>query len=476
MSSNKSIMSNMLWKLGERFLAQVISLIVSIVLARLLMPEEYGTIALVLVFINIANVFVISGFSTGLIQKKDADDMDFSTIFYFNLVVSVILYLILVIVSGPISEFYANPELRLILRVLGIRIIVSALNSIQHSYVARKMMFRKYFWATLFGTLVSGLVGIILAYKNAGVWALVAQYLTNTIIDSIVLWFTVKWRPKLLFSFDRLRTLVSYSWKILFEELSATISNQIRNLFIGKVYSSNDLAYYSKGQQFPSIIVVNISSAISSVLFPAMANIQSDSQELKKIMRQSIKITSFIVFPMLLGLGLISKPLILLLLTDKWLNSVPFLQLFCLSFALQVGLYPRHQALKATGRSDVFMYEHQIGRLISFAFLLLLYKRSVWILALTGLLGTIVLVIITMFTSKRYSNYKYREQVSDVFHSLVCCIFMGVIVFLVGLIKVPIFVTLLLQVLAGIVSYFSFAYLFRFEELFYLFSFFKKNK
>ena len=474
MSSN-TIISNLLWKLGERLLAQFVSLFVSIVLARLLLPEEYGIIALVLVFINIANVFVVSGFSTGLIQKKDADELDFSTIFYFNVVVSLVLYLLLFISSNSIAKYYSIPKLDIVLKVLGIRIIVSSLNSIQHSYVARKMMFRKYFWATLFGTVISGVIGIVLAHRGAGVWALVAQYLTNTTTDSIVLWFTVKWRPKRLFSFSRLKNLLAFSWKILFEELSATISSQIRNLFIGKVYTSNDLAFYTKGQQFPSIIVINISSAISSVLFPAMANVQANSQEVKRLMRQSIKISSFIVFPMLFGLGLVAKPLITLLLTDKWLDCIPYLQLFCLSFSFQVGLYPRHQALKAMGRSDVFMYEHQIGRVISIVLLLLLYKKSVWALALTGLLGTFILVLITMFTSKKYSNYNYIEQLADVLHTLICCLFMGVIVFLLGMINLSLILSLIIQVFGGIITYFFFAYLFRFDELTYLVSFIKKK-
>lgn len=475
-AESSNLLSNVIWKFSERILAQIISLLVSIVLARLVLPEEYGIIAMVLVFINIANVFVDSGFSSGLIQKVGADELDFSSVFYFNLGLSLLLYGCLFWCSPLISDFYNMPHLTPVLRVLGIRIVVTSLNSVQHAYVSRHMLFRKYFWSTLLGTVLSGVVGILLAMKGAGVWALVAQYMTNTTVDSIVLLFSVDWKPRLLFSIKRVVSLVSYSWKILFESLSETITQQVRNLVIGRVYTSDDLAFYSKGQQFPSIVVVNISSALSSVLFPAMSNIQEDDEELLKLLRKSIRITSFIVFPMLLGLFIVANPFITVLLTEKWTGTVPYLRVFCLIYATQVGLYPRHQALKAIGRSDVFMFEHMIYRVVSLTVLYFVYKQSVWAVAISGLFGAIILVVITAFTSKKYSHYSYSAQISDVWHSLFCCLIMGLATFGVGQIRIPNLPLLILQVVTGILVYFFSAKIMKFEELGFILEFVRKIK
>lgn len=191
----RKIISGLFWKFGERITAQIVSLIVTIILARLLSPDEFGAVSLIMVFITIANVFVSNGFGNALVQKKDADNLDFSSVFYINIAMSIGLYFVLFLIAPLIAGFYNIPVLEPTLRVLGLRIIVASINSIQHAYVSRNMLFKRFFWSTLFGTLVSGIVGIIMAYKGLGVWALVAQYLTNTCIDTIVLWITVKWRP-----------------------------------------------------------------------------------------------------------------------------------------------------------------------------------------------------------------------------------------------------------------------------------------
>lgn len=241
------------------------------------------------------------------------------------------------------------------LRVLSLRIVIASVNSVQQAYVSRNMLFKRFFWSTLFGTLLSGVVGIVMAYKGCGIWAIVAQYLTNTCVDTIVLWITVKWRPEKYFSFRNLGELISYGWKILVSGLLDTGYNQLRNLVIGKKYSSADLAQYNKGQQYPQLIVTNVISSISGVLFPAISKCQDDLNNVKNITRRAIKVSSYVMWPLMIGLAVIARPLVIVMLTEKWLPCVPFVWIACFTF----GLYPIHssnqEAIKALGRSDLFL-------------------------------------------------------------------------------------------------------------------------
>lgn len=260
------ILSGLFWKFSERILAQGVSFLVSVILARILTPYDFGIVAIVLIFISLANVFVTSGFSTALVQNKNADKVDFSTNFYCSLLVSIVIYFILFITAPYVASFYNNDQLCMVLRVFSLRIPLSAFSAIQHAYVERNMLFKKYFFSTLFGTLVSGIVGILLAYSGFGVWALVFQYLTNTVIDIVVLLFTVRWRPTLNFSWKSAKSMMNYGWKIFVADFAGTFFEQLRSIIIGKVYTSADLAYYNKGNQLPTLITSNV-RCINNVCF-----------------------------------------------------------------------------------------------------------------------------------------------------------------------------------------------------------------
>lgn len=275
MINGKTVIKNMSWKFAERITAQIVTFIVSIVLARILEPSDYGVISLVTVFITIANVFVSDGLGSALIQKKEVDLLDFSSALYFNVAFSSLLYAILFAVAPFISKFFGNGYeiLSPILRVLGLRIIIAAINSIQQAYVSREMIFEKFFFATFFGTIVSAIVGILMAYFGYGAWALVGQYLTNTTIDTIVLAIVLNKKPAIAFSIKRVRALFNYGIKILGSGLLIAVYTEVRSFIIGKVYSSSDLAYYDKARQFPNLIVNNVVSTISAVLFPKMSKV-----------------------------------------------------------------------------------------------------------------------------------------------------------------------------------------------------------
>ncbi|PHK57413.1 lipopolysaccharide biosynthesis protein, partial [Enterococcus faecium] len=320
------VMGGMFWKLSERILAQGVSFLVSVVLARMLTPDEYGIVAIVLVLISLANVFVTSGFSVALVQNKNSKDIDFSTNFWCSIAVSVCIYFLLFIIAPLIELFYDIKGLTSVIRVFGLIIPLSAFSAIQHAYVERNMLFKKYFFSTLFGTVVSGITGIVMAMYGMGVWALVFQYFTNTAVDIIVLLFTVNWRPKFEFSILSAKHMMSYGWKILVADFFGTFFEQLRSLIVGKVYSSSDLAFYNKGNQLPTLITTNVSSSIMTVLFPAIANISDNYERVYQITRRAVQVVAYIMFPLLFGLAAVSDNLVLILFTEKWLPASIFVK------------------------------------------------------------------------------------------------------------------------------------------------------
>ena len=351
----KKVIGGLAWTYAERVAAQFVSLIVTIILARMVLPEEYGVISIVTIFIGIADNFVVGGLGNALIQKKDADQLDFSSVFYFNIVFSLIVYIIIFILAKPISWFYGMKVLEPVLQVMALRIPVAGINSVQQAFVSKKMEFKKFFFATLGGTVFSAIIGILLAYQGYGVWALVAQYLTNALMDTVILWMTVRWRPERKFSVRRMKGLLSYGWKILVTSLMITLYVDIQDLIIGKKFSSEDLAYSNKGRQFPSLISTNVNTSISKVLFPAIAESQDDLEKVKQITRRAISVGSYILSPILIGFAAIADTFVEVVLTSKWMPCVPYLRIMCLVYLLQPIQTASLQAMKALGKSDLYL-------------------------------------------------------------------------------------------------------------------------
>lgn len=466
--------SGVIWKFSERIGAQLVTLIVSIVLARILLPEDYGIVALVTIVITILNVFVTCGLGASLVQKKTSDQLDFSTVFYSGIVISLFLYMILFFLAEPIADFYNNSQITWILRIMGLRLPLAAINSVQQAYVAKKMIFRKFFLATLVGTISSGIVGIVMAIKGFGVWAIVAQYLTNVTIDTIVLFITVRWKPSIQFSFRRLKRLISYGWKLLVSGLLDTGYNQLRSLVIGKKYTPEDLAYYDKGNNFPSIIATNVNASISSVLFASMSKIQDDKVLLKKATRKSIKICSYLIFPCMVGLAVVAEPFVKVVLTDKWLPMVPYLQIMCFVYAFWPVHVANLEVLKAMGRSDLYLILEIIKKTIGVIILLITMWFGVFWMAMGMAINTVLSAFINAFPNRKLLNYSYREQFLDLLPNLLLCTLMGIPVFFMSYININIYLLLSLQVIAGILLYLVFSILFRNSSFLYLFTFIKK--
>ena len=452
--NDKSISNNFIWRLLERFGAQGVTLIVSIILARILDPDAYGAVAIISVFVSFCSIFVDGGFSAALIQKKESDDLDFSSVFYFNLIICIILYFILFLCAPFIANYYSMDILNPVLRVQAFTLIISAFKSIQITYVSKTMQFKKFFFSTIGGTLVAAVVGILMAYYGYGIWAIVIQGLVNNFIDTIILWITVKWKPKVIFSFKRIKLLFSYGWKLLVSNIVYNAYSDLRQLIIGKVYTTEDLAYYNKAYQFPKLISENTTNALNSVLFPAMSERQDNLLEVKEIVKKAIKISSYLVSPIMVGLAVVAENFILILLGEKWIFCVPYLQVFCLMFAFSSGIGAANQnALKAIGKSNLLLIIEIAKCTIDIIILLISMRFGVFFIAVGMAIGTISRMIICALPGKKYYDYSFISQIIDVLPNLILNIIMGGMVYLMSFIQMNNYLLFILQVISGIIIY-----------------------
>lgn len=466
--TKSKILSSLLWKYMERGGNQAIQFIVQIVLARLLLPEDFGIIALVLIFTQIAAVFVQSGLNTALIQKKDADEVDFSSVFYLSLIIACLLYSCLFFASPYIAAFYGLPQIIPVFRVLSITLIFGAFNSIQNAVISRNLQFKKLFFSSTGAILISGSVGIAMAYAGFGVWALVGQQISNQLLLTLIMWFAVRWRPRSVFSFRKVKALFSYGWKLLVSSLLNTIYLELRSLIIGKMFSATMLGFYNRGKQFPSVIVSNIDGSIQSVMFPVFASQQENRSRVKDMMRRAIVTSSFIIFPMVVGLAVIAEPLVKLLLTEKWLPCVPFLQIYCATYALMPIHTANLQVINAIGRSDIFLKLEIIKKIIGLSILAVTVFYGVYAIALGGALSSIISSFVNAYPNKHLINYSYKEQINDIMPSFLLSLAMGAIVYSVKWLGLSTLLTLTVQVITGIVLYVGMAWLFKLECFKYL--------
>ena len=476
MDNKLKVFSNLFWRFFERCGAQLVSFIVTIVLARVLAPELYGLTSKVAVITSILLVFVDSGMANALIQKKDPDDLDYSSVFYFNTVFCLILYIILFFAAPLLSKLYHEPELTPVMRVLGLTVVVAGVKNVQQAYVSKTMQFKRFFFATLGGTVFSAVLGISMAYGGFGVWALVAQQLSNVTVNTIILWLTVGWKPKRMFSFQRLKGLLSYGWKLLASSLLDTIYLKIYPLVIGVKYTNADLAFFERGNSMPNLIVEHINYSIDSVLLPVLSAEQDHRSQVREMTRRAIKTSSYIMMPIMAGLAACAEPLVRLLLTDKWLPCVPFLQIFCIIYAF----YPLHtanlNAIKAMGRSDVFLKLEVIKKILETAVLLISMHYGVFAMALGQLFSSIVSQVINAWPNKKLLGYRYLQQLKDMLPAILLSAFMGFAVHLISLLGLSDILTLVIEIPLGVLIYVGLSALFRLDSFSYMLSVLRNMK
>lgn len=474
MGKSRNVVKGLFWKFSERMCSQLVSFFVSIMLARLLTPDDYGAVSLITIFITISNVLITNGFSSALVQKKAADQLDFSSAFFFNFVLGIIIYGVLYLAAPVISKFYDIPELSPALRVLAIVVPIMGINSVQQAYVSRNMLFKKFFYSTLSGTLLSGVLGVILAYKNYGIWALVIQYVVNNTVNMLVLFGILEWKPELKVSMKRIRGLFSYGWKLLCSGLLDTGYSQIRGILIGKLYSSTDLGYYNRGQQYPQLVVTNINTTISSVLFPVLSKSQDNRNEVKIYTRKAIQVSSYIMWPIMAGLGICAEPIVRIMLTSKWLPCVPYLQIACFTY----GIWPIHtanlEALKAMGRSDLFLKLEAIKKAIGMIVLLVTIPFGIMTMAMSAVWVSVISAFINAWPNRKILNYSYIEQIKDMLPSMCLSAIMIALVFPLKFVILNDWLLILAQALLGAGFYLLMSVILKIDGLFFVFNTIKK--
>ena len=462
------IVKSFIWKLFERLSVQLIQFVITVVLARLLMPSEYGTVALIAVFITLCDVIIDGGFNTALIQKKNADNIDFSTIFFFSLGISILLYGLMYLCSPLIALLYKQPDLVPIIRILSISLPFNAINSIQRAYVSKNMLFQRLFYSSLGAVVLSGAIGVFMAYHEYGVWSLVAQNVSNQLFTTLIMWFTVRWRPVRQFSLDRFKSLFNYGWKILGANFITSLFLNIRKLVIGKYFAPASLAYYEKGEQLPALVMNNIFSSVQTVLLPTFSESQDNRPHVKSMMRRSMKLSCFFIYPLMVGMIVAAKPLIVFLFTEKWIDAVPFIQILCIANFFRPITISNWEAIKALGYSGITLKLEFLKKTIDIIILAISAFIGVSAIAWGCVLFNFICVFINLVPNKRLLNYGVKEQVKDALPTLLIALFMGVVIYWIQYFPLPSIIVLLLQIFFGVICYAGLCFILKEESMMYI--------
>ena len=475
MQINKKAFSNFSWKFAEQICTQIVQFIVSVVLARILLPEDYSVVSIIAIITSFCNVFIEGGLSKALVQKKDSDILDYSTVLYTSYTVSFFFYICLFIAAPYIASIYKNQLLIRVIRIYALSLFITPISTIQYSYISKKLQFRKLFWASFIGTVLSGVIGIYLANSGFGAWALVGQRMIDSFVDTLIIFFCIDLRPTISFSFDRLKRLWKYGSKVLGTSIVDMIYDNIRPLIVGLQFSTADLAYYEKGRSYPNILNSAINSTLSAVLFPLIVSVQDDYDRVKSLMRRFIRVTSFVLFPTLLGLAAVANNLVILLITDKWIGTVPYIRIFCVFYMFQLLQTGNLQALFAIGRSDIVFKLAVIKKSINFIllFILILFSHSPYLLAALGILTSLIAYFINALANKKLLNYGLFDQLIDIMPNLFLSLAMYFLVYYIGYLNVQLHFLLLIQVLLGCGFYILMSFMFKNSSLLYILSMIK---
>lgn len=454
-----------IWSSLERFSVQGIQFIVMILMARVLTPADYGLVGMIAIFIAISQSLIDSGFSQALICKQDRSELDNSTVFFFNIGVGIVLYIALYISAPIIAQFYSEPKLIAITRVVGIGLIFNSLAVVQRALLTINLDFKTQSKASLIGAIVSGSIGITMAYTGCGVWAIVFQQIINLCLVTVLLWVFSHWKPIAAYSWTSFRELFSFGSKLLAAGLIETLYRNIYLIVIGKIFKASDLGYYTRAHQFSDFASSNITGIFQRVSFPVLCTIQDNDAKLAEIYRRILKTSAFIIFPLMTGLAALSKPIILGFLTEKWLFSTTLLVPLCFS-----GMwYPIHainlNLLQVKGRSDLFLRLEIIKKIVGVIILCATIPFGLLAMCWGTVLNSLIALIINTFYTGKLINLGFFKQMADIFPTLVLSLIMAFVVYYsVYYLKINPFLQILVGLTIG-VAFFSFvAKMFRFEE------------
>lgn len=474
-SLKSKTVKGVVWSSIERFSTQGVQFLIMIIMARLLTPKDYGLIGMLAIFLAVAQSLIDSGFSQALIRKQNRTDVDNSTVFYFNIIVSCSLYLILFITAPFVADFYNQPELTSVMRVVCLGVILNSLAVVQRALLTVRIDFKTQAKASLSAAVISGCIGIVLAYSGFGVWSLVVQQLLNLSVNTLLLWIFSKWRPIAVFSWDSFHELFAFGSKMLASGLLDTLYRNIYPIVIGKLFSASSLGHYTRAQQFSEFPSSNITGIIQRVTYPVLCGIQDDMERLTNVYRKFLKLSAFVIFPFMMGLSAVAKPFINISLGSQWEFCGQLLQVIC--FAMM--WYPIHSInlnlLQVKGRSDLFLRLEIIKKILGITVLCITAPFGLIVMCYGQIFNSIVALAINTYYTGKLINVGFIRQMKDLFPTILLSLTMfGTILLVNGFIESNMY-RLIIGIMVGIVVYVSGSYIFKFKELQTLFSLIRRK-
>ena len=452
------------WSAADALLGQGVTFIVGLVLARLLSPDEYGLIGICLIFTTVLNGIVDSGFSNALIRKKDVTDEDYNTMFTTNMAISIVLYVLLFISAPFVSDFFHRVELTALVRVTGLILFFNALSITQVTILTKNIDFKTKTKASLVSAIISGVIGIAMAFMGYGVWSLVAQQLSKQLLYTLCLWALSKWWPKFTFYKDSFKYMWGFGWKLLASGILNNVWNQLYQVVIGRCYTSSTLGHYTRANEYASIFSSNLTSIVQRVSYPVLAEIQDDKERMVLGYRKVIKVTMFVTAVCMISLGAVSEPLIYTLIGTKWHEAATYLPLICIS----MSLYPLHainlNILQVLGRSDIFLYLEILKKIVGIVPIVIGIFCGIYYMLLASILtGVISLYLNTWYTGKTL-NYSFWKQLRDITPSYFTALVIAFAVYFLKYLSLPYYAVLMLQIIVGIVACITISEIFKFDE------------
>lgn len=471
---NKTV-KGIVWSSVERFSVQGIQFLVMIVMARLLTPKDYGLVGMVAIFIAVAQSLVDSGFSQALIRKQNRTETDNSTVFYFNIVVGILLYLVLFAIAPLVADFYDSPELTALMRVICLSVVFNSFVVVQRALLTVNIDFKTQAKASLTAAVVSGVIGIGMAYSGFSYWSIVAQQLVNLGLNTLVLWIFTRWRPRWIYSWGSFRELFTFGSKLMFSGLLDVVYRNMYLLVIGKVFTASSLGYYTRANQFAEFPSSNLTGIMQRVTYPVLCQIQDDDERLAQIYRRFLRLSAFLIFPLLVGLSAVAEPFVLLLLKEQWLFAATLLQIIC--FAMM--WYPIHainlNLLQVKGRSDLFLRLEIIKKAIAVLILCVTIPMGLIAMCVGQILSSLIALIINTNYTGKLIQVGFLRQMRDLLPTLLLSLSMWGVVYGITSCLSGIILQLIVGIVAGMVYYIALSALFHFPELKELYSIIRRK-
>ncbi len=464
-----------LWSTIERFSVQGVQFVIMIVMARLLTPDDYGLIGMLAIFLAVAQSLIDSGFSQALIRKQDRTEVDNSTVFYFNIVVSAVLYLLLFVSAPFVADFYDTPALTPIMRVVCLSVILNSLAVVQRAILTINIDFKTQAKAALTASIISGIVGVAMAYSGFGVWSLVAQQLINLGINTGLLWILSRWRPSMTFSWTSFRELFSFGSKLLASGLLDTVYRNIYPIIIGKLFSANSLGHYTRAHHFAEFPSSNVTGIIQRVTYPVLCKIQNDDNRLSDVYRRFLKLSAYVIFPMMMGLSALSYPFIEVVIGDKWMFCAQLLQIICFSMMW----YPIHainlNLLQVKGRSDLFLRLEIIKKILGVAMICITAPIGLIAMCYGSIVNSLIALAINTYYTGKLIHVGFLKQMRDLAPTLILCLTMFVLILAMNHFVADNILRLVFGTILGMAYYLGLSRLFRFSELREVFSLIRRK-